>query len=126
MKNYKYIAFDLDGTLTDPAKGLIEGFVYAFRKHGIDIGEREALKRYIGPPLFESWQRDFSLSPTEAERLVLTFREYYNVYGWWENMLYPGIAELLGASVDTEKREHALRRILGLRGCNEECFTFLF
>ena len=32
MKKYDIIAFDLDGTLTDPENGLVEGFIYAFKK----------------------------------------------------------------------------------------------
>ena len=31
MKKYDVIAFDLDGTLSDPARGLIKGFVYCFK-----------------------------------------------------------------------------------------------
>ena len=94
-KSYDIIAFDLDGTLSDPAAGLVEGFVYAFRKMGIDYGERESLKRVIGPPLIETWMPEFGLSYDEAERAVILFREYYNIYGWWDNKMYPGIPELL-------------------------------
>ena len=94
-KNYDIIAFDLDGTLSDPAAGLVEGFVYAFRKMGVDYGTRESLKRFIGPPLIETWMPEFGFSYEEAERAVILFREYYNIYGWWDNVIYPGIRELL-------------------------------
>ena len=95
MKEYDLIAFDLDGTLTDPSRGLIAGFEYAFRKLGINFGERESLSRFIGPPLFEEWQREFSFTAEEANRAVLLFREYYNVYGWWDNRIYDGIENML-------------------------------
>ncbi len=95
MKKYDIIAFDLDGTISDPARGLVDGFVYAFRKMGIDYGERESLKRFIGPPLIETWMPEFNLTYDEAERAVILFREYYNIYGWWDNIIYPGIPELL-------------------------------
>ncbi len=95
MKSYDVIAFDLDGTLSDPAKGLVEGFVYAFRKLGIDYGTRESLKRFIGPPLIETWMKEFGFTFDEAEHAVILFREYYNIYGWWDNVIYPGIRELL-------------------------------
>ena len=94
-KTYDIVAFDLDGTLSDPAKGLVDGFVYAFRKMGIDYGEREALKRFIGPPLIETWMPEFGFSFEEAERAVILFREFYNIYGWWDNTIYEGIPELL-------------------------------
>lgn len=95
MKNYDVIAFDLDGTLSDPANGLVDGFVYAFRKMGVDYGTRESLKRFIGPPLIETWMPEFGFSYEQAERAVILFREYYNIYGWWDNKIYPGIPELL-------------------------------
>lgn len=103
-KRYDVVAFDLDGTLSDPAKGLVEGFVYAFRKMGVDFGERDSLRRFIGPPLIETWMPEFGFSFEEAERAVLLFREYYNIYGWWDNKIYPGIRELLSELKERGKR----------------------
>lgn len=97
MKEYDIIAFDLDGTLTNPERGLVEGFEYAFKKLGVDYGSRESLKRFIGPPLIETWMPEFGFTYDEAERAVILFREYYNIYGWWDNEIYPGIRELLEA-----------------------------
>ena len=94
-KKYDIVAFDLDGTLSDPAKGLVEGFVYAFKKMGVDYGERDSLRRFIGPPLIETWMPEFGFTYDEAERAVILFREYYNIYGWWDNVIYPGVRELL-------------------------------
>ena len=104
MKKYDVIAFDLDGTLSDPARGLVEGYVYAFRKMGVEYESREALKKYIGPPLIETWMPEFGWSEEEAERAVILFREYYNIYGWWDNVIYPGIRELLIALRERGKR----------------------
>ena len=44
-KNYKVIAFDLDGTLTNPEQGLVASYIYALKKAGIDYGEKSKLKR---------------------------------------------------------------------------------
>ncbi len=35
-KDYKYILFDLDGTLTDPKEGITKSFQYALKHFGID------------------------------------------------------------------------------------------
>ena len=120
MKNYKYLFFDLDGTLTDPAHGLVEGFVYAFKKLGIPYSDKEELKKYIGPPLYERWKEDFGMNDEDTDRAVLTFREYYNIYGWWDNKVYEGIREMLTALkasgkrlfVATSKPEDTARRVL--------------
>lgn len=95
MKKYDVIAFDLDGTLSDPARGLIQGFVYCFKKLGIPYESEESLRKYIGPSLYEEWQEDFGFTPDEANDAIEIFREYYNIYGWWDNDLYDGIPDML-------------------------------
>ena len=127
MKSYDIIAFDLDGTLSDPAKGLLDGFVYAFRKLGIDYGERDSLRRFIGPPLIETWMPEFGFTYDEAERAVILFREYYNIYGWFDNDIYDGIKELLAdikaagkkIVLTTSKPEDTALDILNLHGIYE-------
>lgn len=97
MKKYDVIAFDLDGTLSDPAKGLIQGFVYCFKKLGIAYRDEESLRKYIGPSLYDEWQEDFGFTPDEANDAIEVFREYYNIYGWWDNDMYDGIPDMLRA-----------------------------
>ena len=132
MNRYDCIAFDLDGTLTDPAAGLVQGFIYAFRKMGIAYGSAEALRKYIGPPLLETWQKDLGLDFDEAERMVLIFREYYNVYGWWDNKIYPGIEKMLSELkkmgktlvLATSKPEDTAKSVLKLFGI-DKYFDFI-
>ena len=131
MKNYKVVAFDLDGTLTNPELGLIRGFVYAFKKLGIDYGEPASLRRFIGPPLYEEWQREFGFTFDEASHAIEIFREYYNVYGWRENEVYPGIPEMLrelseaGKTlvVATSKPEVTAKKVLRLFDLDKYFFT---
>lgn len=127
MKKYNTIVFDLDGTLTDPAAGLVAGFEYALKKKGISYPSREYLLKFIGPPLVEFWQGEFGLSFSEAEELVLLFREYYNVYGWWDNRIYPGVYDMLSELkrrgktllVATSKPEDTAKRVLKLFGIDK-------
>ena len=95
MGKYEVIAFDLDGTLSDPADGLIQGFVYCFKKLGLPYENEDELRKYIGPSLYEEWQEDFGFTPEEANDAIELFREYYNIYGWWDNRMYDGIPEML-------------------------------
>ena len=95
MKKYDVIAFDLDGTLSDPARGLVQGFVYCFKKLGIPYDDEESLRKYIGPSLYDEWQEDFGFTPEETNAAIEVFREYYNIYGWWDNVMYDGIPEML-------------------------------
>lgn len=96
MKNYDVIAFDLDGTLTDPESGLVDGFIYAFKKMGItDYGDRNSLRRFIGPSLYVVWQEEFGFDEKTVVDAIEKFREYYNIYGWWDNKVYDGIVDML-------------------------------
>ena len=104
MKKYDVIAFDLDGTLSDPSRGLIASFIYAFKKMGVDYGAPESLRRFIGPPIYEAWQQEFGFTPEESSRALLIFREFYQVYGWWDNELYDGVPEMLHALKDKGKK----------------------
>lgn len=122
MKEYSVIAFDLDGTLSDPQVGQLTGFEYAFKKHGIAYPSREYLKKYIGPPIHDVWMSDYGLSAEGAEKLIETYREYYTVYGWRENTMYPGIEEMLNTLKEngkilvlaTSKPETSAKKILRL------------
>ena len=104
MKSYDIIAFDLDGTLTNPERGLISSYKYAFHKMGIPIEPDEKLRRFIGPPLYDEWQACYGLTPEEAAETVKYFREFFSVYGWWDNELYPGIREMLAGLKEAGKK----------------------
>ena len=97
MKNYHTIAFDLDGTLTDPKRGLTSAFAYGLKKVGITFESVESLKKFIGPPLRDSFRDEYGLSEKDADDALMLFREYFGVYGWWDNELYEGIHDLLAS-----------------------------
>lgn len=127
LKKYDVIAFDLDGTLSDPAQGLIRGFVYCFKKLGIPYEGEESLRKYIGPSLYDEWQEDFGFTPDEANNAIEIFREYYNIYGWWDNTMYDGIPEMLDSLkkagkkivLATSKPLDTAKKVLELFGLTE-------
>ena len=104
MSKYELILFDLDGTLTDPASGLVKSFSYALSRMGIDCSDAEGLKRFIGPPLYDEWQRVYGFTPEESGRALDLFHEYYEVKGWCDNVMYEGIPHLLSVLKAAGKR----------------------
>ena len=94
MKN-QVILFDLDGTLTDPKTGITKSVQYALRKFNIIESNLDCLIPFIGPPLSESFQEFYSLSPAEAQAAVGYYREYFTRAGMYENAVYPGIEAML-------------------------------
>ena len=91
---YQTILFDLDGTLTDSAPGIIHSVQYALKKYGIEA-EDEDLRVFIGPPLVHSFQDRFGFDHEKALEAVGFYREYFTAGGMFENSVYPGIEELL-------------------------------
>ena len=92
---YQNILFDLDGTLTDSAPGIIRSVDYALEKLGQKVPEGTNMNAFIGPPLKVSFQTICGMSPDEAAHAVDVYRERYNTVGLFENRVYPGIMELL-------------------------------
>ena len=95
MQDYKIILFDLDGTLTDSAPGILNSVRYACRKLGLPIPGEETLRRFLGPPLIASFRELMGLDAADADRAVSAFREYFPTKGLFENEVYPGVPALL-------------------------------
>lgn len=92
---YKYILFDLDGTLTDPMVGITTSVQYALSHMDIHEPDIQRLKPFIGPPLEQSFSQFYGMDSVQAKFAVEKYRERYNEIGIYENLLYPGISQLL-------------------------------
>ncbi len=95
MKNYKYILFDLDGTLTDPKEGITKSVAYALRHFGIEVEDLDTLCKFIGPPLKDSFMEYYGFSEEDAYLAVKKYREYFEPYGMFQNKVYDGVEKLL-------------------------------
>jgi phosphoglycolate phosphatase len=95
MKQYAWIFFDLDGTLTDPGEGITNSVAYALKKEGIEPPPKEELYTFIGPPLVDSFMKLYGFSRERALRAVEEYREYFRDRGIFENRVYDGIPRLL-------------------------------
>ncbi len=92
---YKYILFDLDGTISDSAKGIMNGVIYALKKFDIIETDQAALNTFIGPPLVDSFMKNYSFSNEKALKAVEFYREFYRSEGINQNTLYDGIDNVL-------------------------------
>lgn len=110
------ILFDLDGTLTESGEGIIKSVEYALEKLGVTENDPENLKRYVGPPLKESFMKFSGLNEEQAEQGIGYYRERYTKVGMFENCLYPQIPELLEVLKINDK-------ILGVASSKPEIFV---
>lgn len=102
MKAYKYLLFDLDGTLTNPYEGITRSFQYALNAYGIEE-EQSNLTFVIGPPLTDVFRDVYGFSEEKALEALSKYRERFNDVGWMENEILPGIPELLSKLKDSGK-----------------------
>ncbi len=91
----KYCFFDLDGTLTDSAPGIMRCFRIALDKFGLSEPEDEKLRFIIGPPLTYSFSVGFGLSEEDTTEAIKAYRAEYSVRGYMECTVYDGIRETL-------------------------------
>ena len=96
MPKTKNVLFDLDGTLTDPAEGIIRCIQHSLTTLELPCPPHSELTRYIGPPLREAF---FSICNSAdgdlVERAVAVFRQRFSTVGLFENTPYPGVFEML-------------------------------
>lgn len=92
---YKYILFDLDGTLTESAPGIVNSVKYTYERYGIAVRDNEDLEKYVGPPLIESFMKYAGFDRKKASEAVDVYREYFTKKGMFENSVYPGVKDCL-------------------------------
>lgn len=92
---YKYILFDLDGTLTNSKEGITKSVQYALNKLSISVQDLDSLEKFIGPPLKDSFMEYYNFDENKAEEAVAYYREYFSKKGLFENEVYPNIEPML-------------------------------
>lgn len=111
------VIFDLDGTLTDSAEGIVACFLHALEHVGVDVPDGDLVAQIVGPPMDDTFE---AMLGEDAERAITAFREAYADRGWAMNTLFDGIEPLLcdlraggvRLAVATSKLESTARRIL--------------
>lgn len=93
---YRYLFFDLDGTLTDSKEGIFNCLRYAFDKMRLPMPAESVLLKFIGPPLQDSFMTYCGFTQEQAQQGMEWFRERYQTIGKFENTAAPGMAELCG------------------------------
>lgn len=95
MKKYKAILFDLDGTLADTCEGVYASVRYAAEKEGLPEADDALLKKFIGPPLHQTFRTEYGLSEEGVDKAVAAFREFYGREGVYMCTPYGGMDKLL-------------------------------
>ena len=119
------VIFDLDGTLTDSARGIVSSFRHALGEIGAAIPDGDLASRIVGPPMHHTLHA-MGLGD-HADAAIAAYRADYTARGWAMNSLFDGIAELVAdldaagvrLAVATSKAEPTAQRIVAHFGLDQ-------
>ena len=92
---YKLVIFDLDGTIADTSPGILNSIRYTQKKMNLPEITLEKMYSHIGPPMSESYYRNFGLTGDRLNQAISYHKEYSMKQGYKEIKLYDGIIDLL-------------------------------
>ena len=95
MSKYELIIFDLDGTLADTSPGILNSIRYAQKMMNLPSITLEQMYSHVGPPMEESYHRNFGLTGESLQKAILYHKEYAMKQGYKEIRLYDNIKDLL-------------------------------
>lgn len=95
MRNTDLVIFDLDGTLADTSEGILNSIRYVQKKMGLSEITMEQMFSHIGPPMEESYNRNFGLTGDRLRLAVTYHKEYAVNQGYKELRLYSGVEEFI-------------------------------
>ena len=96
MDSYNYYFFDLDGTISESAPGIVKAVKYGLDQAGIHEEDAEKLHSFIGPPLNVQMKKLYGMTDEQIVTAVTAFRKLYeDEGGLYDCEAYDGIGDLL-------------------------------
>lgn len=88
-----HLLFDLDGTLLETEPGILSCFRHTLSTLKLPDKSDTELRRYIGPPLKESWAELVGVAL--MDEAVEIYRQCYDQSGKYKAQVYPGLEAAL-------------------------------
>src|SRR5699024_9846825 len=90
------VLLDLDGTLMDSAPGIISSVVHAFETHVLPVPSPDDLRRFVGPPIGESFARH-GFAPADVPDAIRAYRAPLVPQGVGAKPAFAGVPQGRGA-----------------------------
>ena len=132
-KPWSCILFDLDGTITDSAPGIIGRLSRTLEAMGRPVPMPAELVAFVGPPILDGFRDVASMTAAEAEEALQVYRGLAAADGpQGDATVYPGMLGLVRAlhaaglplALATSKSEVQANRVLAHLELTE-CFTVI-
>jgi phosphoglycolate phosphatase len=92
---FSAILFDLDGTISDSAPGILESMTHTFRVVGVPVPDHATLMSFVGPPILDTFRDAMGMDEAQAEHTLAVYREHYLSHGALDSAMFPGIDVVL-------------------------------
>jgi phosphoglycolate phosphatase len=120
------VLFDLDGTLSDSAPGILAALRHAFTVNGLAPLDADAERVLLGPPFYESLPPLIG-GTDKLPAVIAAYRERYGAGCMYDTSAYDGVRDVLIAlrarglrlAVATSKPEHYAAPIVAHLGLTE-------
>lgn len=102
MNRYDLAVFDLDGTILDTTEGVLSAVKYTIMKMGFPMLSDETLSTFIGPPIQDSFAKNYGLSGEILQEIATVFRNQYKDVDLLKAVPYEGIYEVFQGLKDRD------------------------
>lgn len=99
-QQFKAAVFDLDGTLLDTSAGVLASVRYTIDHFGFRALTEEELRRFIGPPIQDSFARTYGLEGDILQKIATVFRKRYKETDLLKAVPYAGIYDVFERLID--------------------------
>ncbi|MFD2675190.1 HAD hydrolase-like protein [Gulosibacter bifidus] len=114
------VLWDLDGTISDSAAGIVAAMRATFDTFRMPIPDDATLLSYVGPPIIDSFREQGLDDAIEITHALQTYREIYEEHGLLQSPAFEGVGEIIAElhargvhqSTATSKPETAASKVL--------------
>ncbi|WIB00166.1 HAD hydrolase-like protein [Curtobacterium sp. MCBA15_012] len=92
---YTAILFDLDGTISDSAPGILESMTHTFRTVGVPVPDTATLMSFVGPPIMDTFRIAMGMDEEQADHTLAVYREHYLSHGALDSAMFPDVDVVL-------------------------------
>lgn len=126
------VLWDLDGTISDSAAGIIDAMRRTYDTLRMPVPDDATLRSYVGPPIIDTFRAQGLDDGVELNHALEMYRDIYNESGLLASPQFPGVGDIIRElhaagmpqSTATSKPEDAATKVLEHYGLAAE-FDFI-